>query len=405
MSLPYFNHFGWVAEVAAVEPRYTDMVKDELLLKSLPADVKVHWVSAWSKRWTSKLGLGSIALRSLWFYYKGVNRILRNGHFDLVYFSTTQFPVCILGACWKRRFDIPYVIDLQDPWHSGYYRDKPRSQRPPKYWFSYRLNKFLEPIAMRKTDGLIGVSADYLQDIRARYPQTRRIPSRTITFGSFAPDLHIAQQNKALFPPLLENGMVNIVYVGRGGEDMHTATVPLFQALRTALTADPERYGKVRLHFIGTSYAPEGKGRQTIFPLAQRFGLEDYVTEIPGRVSFYHALLTLQEADALFIPGSDDAKYTASKIYPYVLAGRPLLAIFHPDSSAIPILREYGVKDVLSFDEVRTERVGAFLAEVCGGTASAPRYQAAVIKKYAAENMTHEQCLLFDQVLAERRDR
>ncbi|MBC7913703.1 MAG: hypothetical protein H7Y07_06230, partial [Pyrinomonadaceae bacterium] len=118
MSLPYFKDFGWDAEVVSIDPKHSDKVKDDYLLESIPDDIPVHMVQAFSKKWTSKFGLGSIALRSLWFYRQKVNGLLKQKQYDLIYFSTTQFPVCILGAYWKNRFGIPYVIDLQDPWHS-----------------------------------------------------------------------------------------------------------------------------------------------------------------------------------------------------------------------------------------------------------------------------------------------
>ena len=115
MSLPYFRDFGWEAEVVTIDPRHSDMIKDPLLSLSINTDIKVHYVSAFSKSLTYKLGLGSIALRSLWFYRKKVDEILKLQPFDLIYFSTTQFPVCILGAYWKKKFKVPYVIDMQDP--------------------------------------------------------------------------------------------------------------------------------------------------------------------------------------------------------------------------------------------------------------------------------------------------
>src|ERR1700761_6102280 len=149
MSLPYFKQFGWEAEVVTVDESYSQITKDELLLQSVPPEITIHKVKALNKKVAARLGLGNIALRSLWFYRQKVNAILKEKKVDLVYFSTTQFPVCVLGAYWKRKFGIPYVIDMQDPWHSDYYKDKPKQQRPPKYWFSYRLNKYLEPKAMR----------------------------------------------------------------------------------------------------------------------------------------------------------------------------------------------------------------------------------------------------------------
>lgn len=73
MSLPYFSDFGWVAEVVVVHERYSDVIKDPLLLQSLPANVKIYKVKAFDKKWTSKIGLGSMALRSLPYYFLKVN--------------------------------------------------------------------------------------------------------------------------------------------------------------------------------------------------------------------------------------------------------------------------------------------------------------------------------------------
>ncbi|MFD2145589.1 hypothetical protein [Mucilaginibacter antarcticus] len=166
MSLPYFKQFGWEAEVVVVDSHYTDLQKDELLIQTIPVDIKIHTVKALNKSWTAKLGFGNIAFRSYAAYKQKVNELLGKEKFDLVYFSTTQFAICTLGAYWKKRFGIPYVIDMQDPWHSDYYRDKPKHQQPPKYWLSYRINKYLEPKAMLQVDGLISVSESYISVLK-----------------------------------------------------------------------------------------------------------------------------------------------------------------------------------------------------------------------------------------------
>jgi len=399
MSLPYLTQFGWDAEVVTVDPAFSDLAKDELLLQSVPAGIKIHLVKAFQKKWTSKVGLGSIALRSLWFYRKKVNQLLKETHFDLIYFSTTQFPVCILGAYWKKRFNIPYVIDMQDPWHSEYYRDKPKEQQPPKYWFSYRLNKYLEPIAMKQVDGLISVSENYIADLKLRYPVIKNIPSATITFGAFEPDLKIADDNRQAFKSLLDPEFINIVYIGRGGADMHPAIAALFKAFKTGLDNEPQIFNQIKIYFIGTSYAPDGKGMPSILPLAKQYNIAENIIEITDRIPYYHTLVTLQQADALFIPGSDDPKYTASKIYPYILAQKPLLAIFNSQSPAIPVLLEFGVKHVYSYDQSPDADIHNFLKQVALHEIKDYPYNAEAIKKYSAKNMAGNQCRLFDTVL------
>jgi len=401
-SLPYFAANGWDAEVVMVNENYIDLATDELLMQSLPAQLKIHKVKALKKHFTSKLGLGSIALRSLWYYKQKVNQLLKIQKYDLIYFSTTQFPVCILGAYWKKHFGIPYVIDMQDPWFSDYYEDKPKDKRPTKYWFSYRLNKYLEPLAMKNVDGLISVSDDYIGDLKNRYPVIKNIPSTTITFGAFEPDLRIAGRNSKGFPRLLNERIINIVYIGRGGADMHKAITPLFKSLKTGLDEGNDALKNIRLYFIGTSYAPNGEGIPTISPLAKQFGVEDQVVEITNRIGYYHTLITLQQADALFIPGSDDPKYTASKIYPYLLTQKPLLAIFNQASSAINILKEYGVMHVYNYDTVTNANVNEFLMALTNGDLELPQYDPKAVNKYSALQMVLNQCNLFDKVISEK---
>lgn len=399
MSLSYFTENGWDAEVVMVDERYSDMQWDNLLLQSVPSNIKIHKVKALAKKWTSRFGLGSIALRSLWFYRKKVNQLLKNRKYDLIYFSTTQFPVCTLGPYWKKRFGIPYVIDMQDPWHSEYYQNKPKDQRPKKYWFSYRLNKYLEPVALKNVDGLISVSADYITDLKKKYPQIVSIPAETITFGAFEPDMQIASDNAVNFQPILKPGFKNIVYTGRGGYDMHKAIGPLFEAFRDGLLTNKAVFEKLRFYFIGTSYAPVGQGMATITPLAEQCGVQEYVTEITDRISYYHTLTTLQQADGLFIPGSDDPKYTASKIYPYLLTGKPLLATFNRESPAINTLHEYGAAYVFDYEDAPKAKIIAFLTSIAEGKLTTATYNAGAIEKHSARQMTMEQCRLFDRVL------
>ncbi|MBC7400097.1 MAG: hypothetical protein H7289_09140 [Mucilaginibacter sp.] len=397
-SLPYFKENGWEAEIVTVDAQYCDMPTDELLLQTIPADIKIHTVKALKKSLTSKFGFGAIAFRSYWFYRKKVDELLKAKKFDLIYFSTTQFPICVLGAHWKKQFNVPYVIDMQDPWYSTYYNDK--KQQPPKYKLIYTLHKYLEAIAMKQVGGLISVSESYITDLKNRYSQIKNLPSATITFGSFEPDMDLAIKNRSAFTNLLDPGCKNVVYIGRGGADMHNAITPLFKAFKQLITAQPGYYSNIKLYFIGTSYAPKGQGKLTILPLARQLGIENNVIEITDRISYFHSLVTLLQADALFIPGSDDPRYSPSKLYPYLLAKKPLLAIFNPLSPALNILAECGIH-AYSYDTFAIEtQVQPFFTNLINGGISVSEYNEDGIKKHTAKNMTKMQCDLFNQVLA-----
>lgn len=400
MSLPYFYQLGWQAEVVAVHPEFSDINKDSLLAKTIPKNTKIHYVKAFNKHITRKFGLGSIALRSIWYYKSYVDKLLKKENFDLIYFSTTQFPVCILGSYWKKKFQVPFVIDMQDPWHSDYYNDKPKSEQPAKYWFSYRLNKYLEPIAMEQCDGLISVSQDYISTLQSRYPQLADKPYAVITFGAFDKDFEILEELNVK-PLFLKNpGKINLIYIGRGGADMREALNILFKSFLKGLQINPTIFNQVKFHFIGTSYAPNGEGKQSIVPLAERMGLSKYVNESTDRVSFFEGLATLKEADGLVIPGSNDPGYTASKLYPYILTKKPLLGIFHPKSSALKIINDCSAGKTLTLfddDSLAFPALEAFITSVIDRIRPATKWKN--FERYTAEEMTKKQVNLFNTVV------
>ena len=74
--------------------------------------------------------------------------------------------------------------------------------------------------------------------------------------------------------------------------------------------------------------------------------------------------IVLAHAGGILLLGSTERHYTASKLYPALLAKRPILALFHHASSVVSILRDAGSEPtvrVVTYDEQPTteERIGA----------------------------------------------
>jgi len=405
MSLPYFAEFGWKPVVLTVAPEYVEGVKDPLLLETIPSDIPIRRVSALPVRWTRKVGLGNVGLRAFPFLYQAGAEMIKKYNVDLVYFSTTMFPTMVLGRLWKNRFDVPYVLDMQDPWLSDYYKDKPKSQRPPKYWLSHMLNRLLEPLTMRRVDALISVSEAYTDTLRKRYPWITPKMCITLPFGASDQDFRILKEHvpkNTYFQA--GDGHLHGVYVGRGGHDMATALRIIFGALRIGLEKSPELFGKVRLYFIGTDYATDDRAKKTIEPIAVEYELVEYVEEYPYRISYFDALEMLCQADFLIIPGSDDPQYTASKIYPYILARKPLMAVFHRQSSVVNLLRTTKAGSVVEFTESRN--LEEQMIELCQiwkdileRLPFSPETDWEIFEPYTAREMTRKQCAVFDSIL------
>ena len=396
MSLPYFKQFGWQPEVVTVDHNYSDLAEDPLLIQSIPSDAVIHKVSAFPKKITSKFGLGSIALRSLWFYFKYVDNLLANEQFDLIYFSTTQFPVCILGRYWRKKFRIPYVIDMQDPWHSTYYENKPKADKPTKYWFSYHLDKYLEPVAMKKVNGLIAVNETYINQLKTRYPIIKDIPTSTIKFSYSSIDFEIAKTNKQNFKSYFnKNDKIKICYIGAVGTIMKESVQKILLSLKNFTLENNSYQNKIELYFLGTSYAPCGQGAASILPLAEKLEVSEYIIEYTQRLSYYNAIDHMMNSDALLIIGSDSPDYIGSKIYNTLATNKPIFSLLHQDSPAIPILKKCASVSCNYLQSSQDEldyKFDKFITEI---------YQQQPINEniFNALNMTRTQCELFNSII------
>lgn len=343
MSLPYYRAHGWEPVVLAVEPQHRADWHDDSLLASLPPDVTVHHCGALRREVTRFVGVNNLGLRCVVQLNRAAHQLLRREHFDLVFFSTTQYLVTPLGRLWQRRFGVPYVVDLQDPWRSDYY-DRPGAPRPPGGW-KYQFARFTAWLFEEETfygaAGLMSVSPHYFRDLRDRYSDRRLPPHHVIPFGAPQADFNVIDRPPAGTPPFVfPTGVFNWVATGSlGGPFSHSLRV-LCSALRQLRDRAPELAARVRLHFIGTSYADPGQRGRAALPIAEAYGVGDLVTEMPQRVGYLDSLRLMRAADGLLLLGSDDRGYSPSKLYPYYLARRPLLALAH-DGSLLQRLVEH----------------------------------------------------------------
>lgn len=365
-SLPYFRELGWEPVVLTVDVRYIEAYSiDELLLKTFPQDITVHKVPALKASITRKFGLGSLSLRSFFPIRKKGDELLSTGKFDLVYFSTTAFHVMALGPRWKKKFGVPFILDIQDPWYNTYYFNHASSSKTLKARLFHQLDKQLEKRTIPFADGIISVSSGYRDLYLKRYPNLTYDKFEVIPFGCAVLDFPIAQNNIHASRVLFSAEEINIVYIGRGGEDMTFAAGVVFDAVKLGLIKDPELFSKVRLWFLGTSYALAGQGGKTFEPIAKEKGIGSQVTEISDRLPYFETLYLLSKAHILFVPGSTDPTYTASKIFPYIYSDKPMLSVFHEKSSVSAIIRSTSKSMVVTFGNNAGESRQNQMAEEC----------------------------------------
>lgn len=342
MSLADYRQQGWEPIVLAVSPAHVSAVQEPELVATLPSDINVNWCGALPVRWSKWLGLGTIGLRCWWSLYLAGRRILAAHRCDLIFLSNTQFVTFAVARLWQQEFGVPYVFDLQDPWRTKHYRESRR--RPPggwKYRFAQAIGWALEEFSFAGAAAMMSVSPAYIVDLRRRYPWSRQLLSRTIGFGVSERDMDVA---RTLPSPSWreEPECVHLVYTGAAGPIMPGALEILLRALASFRQTDPNGAKRLRLHFIGTSYVAPGQGRPVVEPIASQFGVCDLVREVPHRIGHLTSLAAQLHADALLLPGSSDRAYSPSKVYPYFLTRRPMLALVYADSTLETLIERLG---------------------------------------------------------------
>ena len=400
-SLPHFAEFGWSPYVLAIRPEDHGGLTEPELRATVP-DVPVTRTRALPAGLTRLLGIGNPGLRALGHLYAAGAGLIKRESIDLVYFSTTMFPVTILGRIWKARFGTPYVVDFQDPWRTDY-RGAARP-RGPKAAFARTMHGMLEPLTMRKVDGVVAVSAAYVHSLVERYPWLEERECAVIPFGASARDLDVARAATWASPLFdRDDGRIHGVAVGRGGRDMAAACELLFGALRS-LDAQSRGMRPVHLWFVGTDYAAGSRGKETVAPVARAFGLGSMVTESPARVPYLEGLRLLEAGHFTVILGSDDAAYSPSKVYPCLLAGRPFVAVLHASSPVVPLLQNAGTGIVATFqpggDLISTrEDLAKELARLIANAPQDVRVPSHILDSFSPRELTRRQCAVFDRAL------
>lgn len=411
LSLPYYRACGWEPVVLCVDEAWQDGMREPELEQTIPPDVKIVRSRALSLRWTRFLGVRNIGLRCwLCFLFAG-SRVIRRERIDLVFFSNTQFITFTLGRIWRALHRVPYVFDMQDPWRTDHY-SRAGSRRPPGGW-KYQFARFvawaLEGWSFRKVSAVMSVSPNYLDDLRSRYPSLGAVPEAVVRFGASRDDLAQAMRLPASAHSYPRSpGEIRVLYTGAVVAGMPPALITLFDGLRSYREKNSAAARRLHFYFFGTSYVAAGRGQNTVLPLATQCGVADQVHEIPHRLGHLECLRLQQEADILLLPGSTDLAYSPSKIYPYFLAGPPILGLVFAGSVMEEILADLQCAFLVRLPETgpKHEALAAFAQFFDFALDGFPpgslpvRNEAYFDSHYLAETLTRQQCELFERAVS-----
>ena len=402
---------GWSVEILAPDPSLQEQdCVDNDSTAFFPPGTQVHYAPPLP--WPLRMLVRSrtIGWRALWPLYRTGAALFARSRVDLVYFSTTQFNLFLIGLWWRARFRLPYILDIHDPIYrpaAGFF-----GGAPPGLWrnINRRLLRYIESRTTQRASALVSVSSRYLDGLRERCAPNAQWPQEgrhaVIPFAASERDLAEARSGLRAANPSVEIAR-RVVYVGAGGPVMAAAFAAFCEALRTLRGKGGLPVVPLRIELYGTMLGWREGERKHLQEIADRAGLASLVFEDPRRVTYRRSLELLLGADGALVLGVDDAGYMPSKLYTYALSQKPLLAVLRSGSVASgAMLAKPGLGHLMTFGEDSGNEDGsaAPLGRFLGEVASRANFdRGALVSGNLAPAMARRHVELFDACIAERR--
>ena len=388
----YLAESGWQASVLTAHPRAHQQRSNDQL-KDIPATVQVTRAFAldtsrhlaWKGRY-----LGWMALPDRWISWllgavpAGLALIRRQR--PTVIWST--YPIAtahLIGMVLQRLTGLPWVADMRDPMLDGEY---------PQGRLARRVAGWIERHTVARCARLVCTTPGAIRAYRARYPEVPPERFALIENGYDEDNFSDAEQgtvgpaSAAADAPftLLHSG---IVYPSERDPR------PLFAAL--AQLHKDNRICGVRLRVRLRAPVHDDFLRA----LAAEHGLQE-VIEVAPRLPYREALAEMLGADALLLLQASNCNHQIpAKLYEYLRARRPILALTDPHGDTAAALRAAGVDTIGPLDSQPgiVQALTHFLQAARSGSAPLPSFETS--RAHARSARTVQLALLLDQVSAE----
>lgn len=260
-------------------------------------------------------------------------RLVRK-HRPAAIFST--YPIAtaqLIGLTLARLTGLPWVADFRDPMIDAHH---------PPPGPARRARAAIERRTLRRCSAATFTTESTLSFYRERFAERSGAALRLVMNGYDERDFPTAIE-----PPAdrgAQSRPLQLLHSGLLYRDIRDPTA-LFKALAAlkkegVITADSLR---VRLRASG----PPGRYR----PLLAELGVADIVAIDPG-IPYREALAEMCAVDGLLLlQGADANKQVPAKLFEYLRAGAPILALVHPDGDTARILRESGAGRITGIDD------------------------------------------------------
>lgn len=391
----HLPHYGWRPIVVRVRDEFYTEQLDPVLAALLPKELEEVRTRALNTKLARLIGIGDIGLRAFFSIAAAIDRLVINENPEAVLITGAPFYPMLLSRRIQRRYCIPVVLDFQDPWVSAFGATQPRWS---KAGIAHLLGVALEPVALKNASFITSVSDIQNDEMRARHPWLDAASMAAIPIGGDPEDY--SSLNKG---DTHNDGTVTLRYIGAFWPRAEDNFRLFFRGVAAFRKANPSLSRRLRLEFVGTySGVPREDVPRPIARIANEEGVGSLVVERPQRVPFTEALSLMACADRLLLIGSDEPHYTASKIFPALMSGRPFLSLYHAHSSAHAILAKAGGGYSISYDPRARDGLVSQIVEGLEALIERPeilgRADPSIVQPYSANAIAGQFAQIFDGV-------
>lgn len=392
---------GWTPIVLCVdEARHAEKLDPDLAGLVRP-DVEVVRTDAIRPAAARRLGLGDLSLRA-WPQLRGVlHHLVGRRQVRAVLITGAPFYPMLMAPGLVRRFGVPVVLDFQDPWVSHW----GGLQSPfSKAGLAHRAATVCEPRALRGASFVTSVSDEQNRQMADRYAWLDPERMAAIPIGGDPDDfIALAARSHPVARVELEASHIHLSYVGTFLPRATALVRTVFRAFARLRAAEPALAARIRLNFIGTSNQAADTAAPMVRSIAEAEGIAEWLSERPQRAPYLSALDVLARSQGILLIGSDEPHYTASKIYPALMSGRPYLSLFHAASSAHAILSQAGGGCAFAFrDPAELAGLEQPIALALRRLAAAPdgfaKADPAAYESYSADSVARRFGAIFDRL-------
>jgi len=223
---------------------------------------------------------------------------------------------------------IPWIADFRDGWTTTHIR---RIQPP----ISRVIDEFFEKLVIRNCTKIITITDELRDEFIERYPETNPDKFITITNGY---DPQVIDWH----PPRKDTTKLVITHCG--SFTTLQSALNLLNSVRDLLQESPSIEEKLQIRFVGVMKEEEVE-------MIERSGLSS-VVEILGYLPHRESLEEQLNADILLLiaPGDIEKTRIYSKVFEYLWARRPILAIA-PEGATVDMIRREGTGIIIHPDD------------------------------------------------------